>query len=64
MALCDKCLFYDKQNDEKRQQYNDVAIAEGKNEKHFCPMFLSGIPNKIFYRNGNCRYFEVKNNDH
>ena len=59
MALCDTCRFYSKQHDEFRQKFDDVIIKGDKSyEKHFCPMYSDNIPNDIYYKNGDCIYYE------
>lgn len=58
MALCDSCLFYNKEYDFSIQQFDDVPKIGNELETHFCPMYLEGIPNEIYYDNGDCEYYE------
>ena len=58
MALCDSCIFFSKDYDEQRQQYDDTIKEYTQKERHFCPMFLGGIPQNIFYKNGDCKFYE------
>ena len=40
MALCDNCLFYKKEQDEFRQEYDDVIVIDSKEKPHhYCPMY-------------------------
>lgn len=58
MAYCDICIFYDKQYDEFQQNYDDV-ITEGENQVlHHCPMYIDHIPNRIFYHNAECEFYD------
>lgn len=56
MALCDTCMFYNKQYDEFRQQYDDVIDGENR-EKHFCTMYDDNIPLDITYKNADCPHY-------
>lgn len=58
MALCDSCIFFSKDYDEQRQQYDDTIKECPQKEVHFCPMFLGGIPKNVFYKNGDCQFYE------
>lgn len=61
MALCDNCLFYKKEQDEFRQNYDDVVVIDSKEKPHhYCPMYNDHIPQEIWYNNGNCPYYEKK----
>lgn len=58
MVLCDSCIFFSKDYDEQRQQYDDTIKEYTQKERHFCPMFFGGIPQNIFYKNGDCQFYE------
>lgn len=59
MALCDNCLFYDKAEDEFRQEYDDcLVVGYDEPPKHYCPMYDNNIPMKIFYKNADCQFYE------
>lgn len=61
MALCDNCIFYNKDYDEFRQGYNDVIIIDEKPRlKHYCTMYNSNLPQGIWYNNADCPYYEKK----
>lgn len=56
---CNKCLFYDKQYDNFRQEYDDIIVlGNNQPEAHYCPMYLDNIPNAIFYDGAKCEFFE------
>lgn len=58
MALCDSCVFYDRSDDEFRQNFDDViAEDEDEREKHYCPMYNDHIPFAISHENEDCEYY-------
>lgn len=58
MALCNSCIFFSKDYDEQRKQYEDTIKEYPHKERHFCQMFLNGIPKNVFYKNGYCPFYE------
>jgi len=58
MALCDSCIFYNKQYDELRQETIDTKNLNGG--EHFCFMYQQEIPAAIWQHNADCEYFEKK----
>lgn len=60
-APCNNCLFYDKQYDDMRQEYDDIIVV-GNNQplKHFCVQYEGGIPTDIFYGGSACKFFIEK----
>lgn len=61
MALCDNCLYYQKEYADFRKLYEDVIQINGdKREKDFCIMYDDFIPLKITYDGADCPYFLPK----
>lgn len=61
MALCEKCLIYNKLYNELRQKNDDAINEKEKNvQKHFCFMYIKGIPEKITHKNADCNYYQPK----
>ena len=60
MSLCSKCIFYNKDYDERLQEYDDVIKIGDDREKHHCPMYDDNIPPNIFYDDGECEFFTEK----
>ena len=62
MAIpCNNCLFYDKQYDDMRQEYDDViVVGNDQPPKHFCVQYEDGIPKDIFYGGNACKFFIEK----
>ena len=58
---CSNCEFYNKQEDQFRQQFVDILrIGEDEPQQHFCPMYDSHIPTEIYYDGGKCKYYTKK----
>ena len=61
MALCNRCVNYDKNYTEFRRKFEDVIkIGEDTKEKDFCSMYDDFIPLKITYDGAECPYFLPK----
>lgn len=58
MEYCKGCIFYDEKYDEMLQSGDDV-IVEGKptEEKHYCRLYESNIPDGIVKGTKECKYF-------
>lgn len=59
MVLCDNCVFYKKEYDSFRQNYDDIVDGD-KRTKHYCPMYDDHIPHGIFYNGDDCPFHEAK----
>ena len=58
MEYCKKCIFYDKEYDELRQNGDDtIIIGEEQEEKHYCRMYDSGIDEDIVKGKKKCDYY-------
>ena len=66
MEQCKNCIFFDKEYDELRQEYNDVVYAQQEiKEKHFCRLYWDitqggVIPQEVWENKVKCKYFVSK----
>ena len=61
---CDTCINYRKEFDVFRQQYNDmIVIDDTRPEPHFCPMYDSRIPDRVYYDGHDCDYYVKQEDD-
>lgn len=60
MALCDKCIFMQKEYDDFQRLYDDAVRDGDTKENHFCPMYDDRIPQEIYYDGAECEYFSEK----
>ena len=59
--FCDNCSAYRKEYDDFRQEYEDVVIIGYKGpESHFCPMYDSSIPRRIWENGDPCEFYQEK----
>ena len=56
--LCDSCKWYNKQIDEQVTLFDDTNTQSL--ERHGCIMYQDYIPQKIWYKNGDCPYHVSK----
>lgn len=56
MELCKGCLFYNEQLSDFVAMYQDSTPETEKAKEHFCPMFMSGIPDGIWADTDPCEY--------
>lgn len=62
--LCRTCKRYNKNVDELRSAYDDNIYEKDNRQKHGCIMYNDYIPQKIWYNNADCPFYEgVKNDD-
>ena len=60
MALCEKCLFYNKEYDDFNRDYDDTIIIGDSYKPHFCTQYFDGIPRSIFEENADCEFHQPK----
>ena len=60
--LCSTCKIYNKNVDELRSAYDDNIYEKDNRQKHGCVMYDDYIPQKIWYNNADCPFYEGEKN--
>lgn len=64
MALCKRCVNYDKSYADLRKRFDDcVTVGGDQREKDFCMMYEDFIPLEITYENKECPFFMDRSDD-